>query len=156
MRQEQQTTKKDKEQLRQQVTDLMVERDDLTQQLEQEKRMKKLCMPTTIDVGCGWDAVQVAADASNQTESIAKEVGCQTEELTPAQTRTNQEEATKDQSCGFVLDSQMMERCRNPRQSFYIPARERTESSAAAVPAATPKVQVHFPVGDIRYIKINP
>jgi hypothetical protein len=138
------------EQLRQQVTDLMAERDDLTQQLEQEKRMKKLYMPITIDVGCGWDAVQVAADASNQTESIAKEVGCQTEELTPAQTRTNQEEATKDQSCGFVFHSQMMERCRNPRQSFYIPARERTESPAA-VPAAAPKFQVHFPVGDIRY-----
>jgi hypothetical protein len=146
MRQEQQRTQKDMEQLRQQVTDLMAERDDLTQQLVQEKQR---CMLITIDVGCGSDALQVAV-ASTQTESIAKEVECQTEDLTPAQTRTNKQEATKDQSCGFVLDSQMMERCRNPRRSFYIPARERTETPAA-VPAAAPKVQVHFPVGDIRY-----
>ncbi|EFX62759.1 hypothetical protein DAPPUDRAFT_269774 [Daphnia pulex] len=65
----------------------------------------------------------------------------------PAQSRSTGQEVVTDESYGFTLDFQIMEKCKNPRRSFFIPARERTKPPAPAAP----KAQVHFPVGDVRY-----
>ncbi|EFX63459.1 hypothetical protein DAPPUDRAFT_119190 [Daphnia pulex] len=136
------------EQLRQQVSSLLAEKEELTAQLELDrvqtneaiemmagcyaKKVRKLKKefadanksdkPITKEMGCGPD---VDAVATTQTESIVKDVG--TPQVIPPRTRTTQQ----------------------PRRSGFIPARESTES--AAVPASAPKPKVHFPVGDIRY-----
>lgn len=174
MWQQQQATQKDMEQLQHQVTDLMVEKEVLAEQLVQdeirtnkaiqivttcyENRMKKLrkelaaatktVKPITKDVGCGSDAMKVAVASTQTTESIAKEVGCGTKEHHPAQIRTNQQEVCKEELCGFQLDFKMMEQFTERQRPFYIPARDKTKSPVLA----DPKPEINFSaVRDIRY-----
>jgi hypothetical protein len=108
---------------------------------------KNTAKPITKEVGCGTE-LELAV-AYTQTEWIAKDVGCGTEEVVPdpPQSRSTGQEVVTDESCGFTLDFQIMQQCKNPRRSFSIPARERTKPPAPAAP----KAQVHFPVGDVRY-----
>ncbi|EFX65687.1 hypothetical protein DAPPUDRAFT_332940 [Daphnia pulex] len=153
------------EQLQRQLSCLTAEKDELLEQLEQnkittveaiekvtksyEQQMTQLrneftatnqtVKPLTMDVECGC-VVEVANTSTQTGQSMTKEVACGTEEL--------EQHVTKDEDYGFELDFELMERNKHRRRSFSIPARERTKSPVQEI---APKPQVYFPVSDIRY-----
>lgn len=142
------------EQLRCQLSCLMAEKDQLSEQLV--AATKKTVKPLTVNVACGCD-VEVA-DTSTQTQSTkTKNVGCCGFEEPPTpssipshpQLRNSEQQVTEDEDFGFELDFEMMERYKNRLRSFYIPNRERTKSSAVQ---AAPKPEAYFPVSDVRYL----
>jgi hypothetical protein len=156
------------DQLKRHLSCLTAEKDELLEQLEQnkittvdaiekvtksyEQQMTQLrneftatnqtVKPLTMEVGCGC-VVEVANNSTQTGQSKTKEVACGTEEL--------EQHVTKDdEDYGFELDMKMMEVNKNRRHSFYIPARdERTNSPVHQQVALKP--QVYFPVSDIRY-----
>lgn len=155
------------DQLQRHLSCLTAEKDELLKQLEQnkittveaiekvtksyEQQMTQLrneftatnqtVKPLTMEVGCGC-VVEVANTSTQTGQSMTKEIGCGTEEL--------EQHVTKDEDYGFELDLEAMERNKNRRHSFYMPARdERTKSPVHQQVALKP--QVYFPVSDIRY-----